>query len=155
MDLFQLLGGESHWRLVGLVPESVAELEVSELKSNNALDRWSDHIAGLLDLGNHSCEQVNIIDELVEASVDLDGLGVHDLSHVLPAVHRRQATELSDLGVRGQTVIATTLDVDGNQVQVEWRASGGVLGLEQVLGQVIADVLVDLHDRVLEETANN
>ncbi len=153
-DFGELLGCEGHRSLIGFIPESVAELEVSELSAHNALDSRSDQLVRLLVLGDHGREQVNILDESVQASVDLNSLDIDKLSHFLPGVDGRQAAELSYLGVRRQAVVATALNVNGNQVQVE-RLAHLVQGLEQVLGQVVTDVLVDLHERILEEAAHD
>jgi hypothetical protein len=91
---------------------------------------------------------------LVKSHENVDNVWLNEVSHFLPRSNGCQATELSELDVCGKSVIASTLNICGDQVEVK-GTSEIVHCLEQVFAEIIAEPSVDFHRRIFEETARH
>jgi hypothetical protein len=92
-------------------------------------------------------EQVDVVDVVVERTEAVDGVGVHDAFQVFPVLDGAQTARLPPGGVAREAVVAASLDVDGGEVHPEGEASG----LEEVVGELVADELVPSLTRLVAE----
>ena len=115
-------------------------LKPFELVAHKALESWSKERPVHWNLGDSSDEEVDVVGVSVDQLQPLNNLLGDEVGKVVETVNFFESTNLAERIVAGQSVVPTSLDVQGDQVHPE----AVVLGLEQVVGQLLAEDVVEL-----------
>ena len=115
-------------------------LKPLELISHEALEGWAKKSPMDWNLRDSSDEEVDVVRVGVDQLQPLHDLLGDEVGKVVEAVGLLQAAHLTPRIVARQSVVPTSLDVQGDQVHPE----AVVLGLEQVVGQLFAEDVVEL-----------
>ena len=115
-------------------------LKPLELISHEALEGWTKKSTMDRNLRDSSDEEVDVVRVGVDQLQPLHDLLGDEVGKVVEAVGLLQAAHLTPRIVARQSVVPTSLDVQGDQVHPE----AVVLGLEQVVGQLLAEDVVEL-----------
>lgn len=137
-DLLKLSSRETVLLSRILVPESIAPTKVIELLTDYTGERGPHQTALHRFLRNPAGEQIDILHRRIHRSELARGGRWDRFVQVVEVSYGGQGAGFSPVDVGGDTVIPSSLDVDGGQIHPEGEARG----LEQVIGQFFAYVLV-------------
>ena len=115
-------------------------LKPFELISHEALEGWTKKSPMDRNLRDSSDEEVDVVRVGVDQLQPLHNLLGDEVGKVVEAVGLLQAAHLTPRIVARQSVVPTSLDVQGDQVHPE----AVVLGLEEMVGQLLAKDVVEL-----------
>ena len=115
-------------------------LKPLELISHEALEGWTKKSPMDRNLRDSSDEEVDVVRVGVDQLQPLHDLLGDEVGKVVEAVGLLQAAHLTPRIVARQSVVPTSLDVQGDQVHPE----AVVLGLEEMVGQLLAEDVVEL-----------
>ena len=115
-------------------------LKPLELISHEALEGWTKKSTMDRNLRDSSDEEVDVVRVGVDQLQPLHNLLRDEVGKVVEAVGLLQAAHLTPRIVARQSVVPTSLDVQGDQVHPE----AVVLGLEEMVGQLLAEDVVEL-----------
>lgn len=146
-DLLELRWSKTRLEVAVFVPKPVPFSQVEELLGYDAGERGADDSPADGLLGETPREQVDVVDVVVERAEAVNGVGVHDALQVFPVLDGAQTARLPPGGVARKAVVAASLDVDGGEVHAEGETSG----LEEVVGELVADELVTSLTRLVAE----
>ena len=115
-------------------------LKPLELISYEALEGWTKKSPMDRNLRDSSDEEVDVVRVGVDQLQPLHDLLGDEVGKVVEAVGLLQAAHLTPRIVARQSVVPTSLDVQGDQVHPE----AVVLGLEEMVGQLLTKDVVEL-----------
>ena len=115
-------------------------LKPFELISHEALEGWTKKRPMDWNLRDPTDEEVDVVRVGVDQLQPLHDLLGDEVSKVVEGVGLLQAAHLTPRIVARQSVVPTSLDVQGDQVHSE----AVVLGLEEMVGQLLAEDVVEL-----------
>ena len=145
MHLLQFL----QWELSRVViVESVSLLQALELVPDDASEGWTNNGSGQRYLCDAAYEQINVLNTFIDQWQSLHNLVRDDICQIFKSMNSSQPTELSVGVVSGQTMISSSLDVQGDQVHAEAL----VLGLEEMVGQLLREDVVKLLSGLSSQT---
>ena len=113
-------------------------LKPLELISHEALEGWAKKSPMDWNLRDSSDEEVDVVRVGVDQLQPLHDLLGDEVGKVVEAVGLLQAAHLTPRIVARQSVVPTSLDVQGDQVHPE----AVVLGLEEMVGQLVGHDVV-------------
>lgn len=137
-DLLKLSSRETVLLSRILVPEPVPPAKVVELLADYTGERWPHQTALHRLLSYPACEQIDVLHRRVHRPELARRRRWDRFLQVVEVSYGGQGAGLPPIHVRGDTVISAPLYVDGSEVHAE----GEGRGLEQVIGQLFAYVLV-------------
>ena len=115
-------------------------LKPFELVAHKALEGWAKECPVDWNLGDSSDEEVDVVRVGVDQLQPLNNLLGDEVGKVVEAVNFFESADLTERIVAGKSMVATSLDIQGNQV----HPKAVVLGLEEVVGQLLTEDVVKL-----------
>ena len=118
----------------------VSLLKPGKLVAHNTSEGGAQQTSGGRGLSHAANKQVDIIHRVIDQPQPLDNLLGDEVREVIKLLDPLEPAELPERVVAGQTVISAPLDVEGNKVE----SKAAVLGLEQVVGHLLGEDVVEL-----------
>lgn len=120
-------------------PEAIALPQLAELHGNNASECRTDQASVQRRLGKSAGEKIDVVDVFVSLFQTCNDLGCYFTRQIFPCPSPFQVAQSAVVVVRTDSVIASSLDIEGGQIHAGERFA---FGLEQVIGDFLGDELI-------------
>ncbi|RMZ96967.1 hypothetical protein BpHYR1_029289 [Brachionus plicatilis] len=88
------------------------------------------------------------------SSTNFSSVRMNNQVQFVPCPNRPESTKIPELNVTRHAMIASSLNIDGNQIEVKGPAHV-IVGLKQMVGYFFGEPSVNFHDRIFDQAANN